>query len=59
MIRALLIGVCVAAGITVVTWFVIPASTYVEDALGILMATFIATAAIVVVVQRLFWRKKI
>ena len=59
MIRALLIGIGLAAGVTVVTWFVIPASTYVEDAQGVLMAVFIATAAIAVVVQRLFWRKKI
>ena len=58
MIRTLLIGICMAVGVTVIAWFVIPASTYVEDALGILMATFVATTAIAVVVQRLLWRRK-
>jgi len=58
MIRMLLVGVCIAIVGTVVAWFIIPASTYVEDALGILMATFIVVAVVAFVVQYFFWRKK-
>jgi hypothetical protein len=53
MIRSLLIAVGVAAFATAVAWFVIPASTYVEDALGILLATFLATAVVAGVMLRI------
>jgi hypothetical protein len=58
MIRLLLTGLCATVIATIVAWFLIPASTYVEDALGILMATFIAAAAIAFIVQRLLLRRK-
>jgi hypothetical protein len=46
MIRSLLFGLAVALLACVAGWFIIPASTYVEDALGILMLIFGATAVI-------------
>lgn len=59
MIRSLLLGLAVALMASVVTWFAIPASTYVEDALGILMLVFIVTAVSVVVAHRVIvWRRK-
>lgn len=54
MIRTILIAVAVAFAATVGAWFIIPASTYVEDALGILMLVFMTALALVFVVRR--WR---
>ena len=56
MIRSVLIAFGVAAIVTAIAWFIIPASTYVEDALGILMTTFIATVVIAVIMLRVPWR---
>lgn len=58
MIRALLIVVCISIAVTAIAWFVIPASTYIEDALGILMAVFVATMVIAVITQYLLSRKR-
>jgi hypothetical protein len=43
MIRTLLAGLLCALVSTAVAWFLVPASTYVEDALGILMLVFAVT----------------
>jgi hypothetical protein len=55
MIRSALIALGVAAIVTAITWFVIPASTYVEDALGILMAVFVATVFVTAILLRVPW----
>ncbi|MDC8760671.1 hypothetical protein [Janthinobacterium fluminis] len=49
MIRSLLAAVAAAFFSCVLVWFVIPASTYVENALGILFLVFFGVAALVFV----------
>lgn len=59
MIRSLLLAFAIALLASVVAWFVIPASTYVENALGILMLVFAVTAVAVLIVHRiLVWQRK-
>jgi hypothetical protein len=59
MIRSLLLAFTIALLASVVAWFVIPASTYVENALGILMLVFAVTAVAVLIVHRiLVWQRK-
>ncbi len=58
MIRKLLIGFCLAVAATIIAWFLIPNSTYIEDALGILMATFVTTMVVSVIAQYVIWRRR-
>lgn len=54
MIRSIVLALAIALAASVLAWFIIPASTYVEDALGILMLVFAVTAVIVVITHRVF-----
>jgi hypothetical protein len=54
MIRSLLFGLALALGTSVVAWLIIPAPTYVENALGILMAVFVVTMVIGVLSHRAY-----
>jgi hypothetical protein len=57
MTRILLISACIGVAVAVIVWFIIPASTYVENALGILMLTFIVAVVVAIIIQY-FWRRK-
>ena len=52
MIRSILLGLAIALVASVLAWFIIPASTYVEDALGIIMLVFAVSAVIAVIMHR-------
>jgi len=56
LIRSLLAGLAAALAACVVAWFAIPESTYVEDALGILLLVFGTTTAAIAVVHHLLTR---
>lgn len=58
MIRSLLIAIATACIATVCAWFIIPASTYIENALGIIMLVFVITTISVLVVHRLYLLKR-
>jgi hypothetical protein len=52
MMRTLMLAFMAAFAACVLAWFVMPATVYVEDALGILLLVFALTATAVVVVRR-------
>jgi hypothetical protein len=56
VIRSALAGLAAALMACVVAWFAIPASTYVEDAMGILLLVFGLTAVAVAVAHHIVTR---
>lgn len=58
MIRSLAIAITAACVATVCAWFIIPASTYIENALGIIMLVFFITTISVLVMHRLYLLKR-
>jgi hypothetical protein len=58
MIRSLAIAITAACVATIGAWFIIPASTYIENALGIIMLVFSITAISVLVMHRLYLSKR-
>ena len=53
MIRSLLWAVAAGLVLSVLAWFAIPASSYVEDALGILLLVLGGTSVLVFAVLRM------
>lgn len=53
MIATFAVAALCALAATVLAWWLIPASTYVEDALGLMLATF----AVVFVVSAYLYRR--
>lgn len=58
MIRSVLAGLAAAMAACVVAWFAIPESTYVEDALGILLLVFCTTTAATAVAHHILTRAR-
>lgn len=58
VIRSVLAGLASALAACVVGWFVIPESTYVEDALGILLLVFGTTTAAIAVAHHMLTRAR-
>lgn len=58
MIRSLAIAIAAACIATVCAWFIIPASTYIENALGIIMLVFSITTITVLVIRRHYRLKR-
>lgn len=58
MIRSLAIAIAAACVATVCAWFIIPASTYIENALGIIILVFSITIISVLVMYKLYLMKR-
>lgn len=58
MIRSLLVAIVTACIATICAWFIIPASTYIENALGIIMLVFSITTISALVLHRLYLSKR-
>lgn len=58
MIRSVLTGLAAALAASVLAWFSIPESTYVEDALGILLLVFCVTTAAATVTHHYLTRTR-
>jgi putative effector of murein hydrolase LrgA (UPF0299 family) len=56
--RILLIGVCVAIVAVATALFLMPDSTRIDDAIVILVSTFLVVLVIAIVVQHLLCRRK-
>jgi hypothetical protein len=58
MIRSLSIAIAMGCVAVICAWFIIPASTYIEDALGIIMVTFLLTVILTFSIQRAYLAKR-
>ena len=59
MIRSFIIALAIAFVSVVVTWFLIPAATYIENALGIILLVFFVSFVFSIFPQRILLSKKI
>lgn len=57
MIRSITIAIITACTTTVSSWFIIPASTYIETALGIMMLVFLITTISTLALHRIYLSK--
>ena len=58
MIRSFIIALAVAFVPVVVAWFLIPAATYIENALGIILLVFFVSLVFSFALQRILLSKK-
>lgn len=58
MMRTLLLSIVMGCIAVVVAWFLIPASTYIENALGLIMLAFLLTAVLTFVALRFYSTKR-
>jgi hypothetical protein len=58
MIRSLLVSIVMGCVASVFAWFIIPASTYIESALGIIILTFLLTVTLTLAMLRFYFSKR-
>lgn len=58
MIRSFIIALAIAFVSVVVTWFLIPAATYIENSLGIILLVFFVSFVFSFFLQRILLSKK-